>query len=252
MSDVTDSSAEQAPGRDRREVARLAAAGVVIVAFVVLAAIAIAASRSDFSLTAPAGASERPVTTPTPLPVVPDVTQHRSPAPLVVAAPVAAAPAPIPVATTVPAPAPLDPPPALPEETGKPCAAFNLPAPQQVGGLQSLIRLVPLFGPFSAEAFAMMPAFEPGFEVLGPLFPIFELGLDSAAPVLDAITPPAQQVTQALFDLVAPGYEPVRPQVLAAEAQLAAFLQPIVQSLADAPGSECLIALEGLLASLVL
>jgi hypothetical protein len=252
VSDVTDPGAEPTSRRDPRELARLVAAGVVIVAFLVLAAIAIAASRSDFSLSAPAGASE-PVQQPAAaLPITPEVTQLRAAAPLVVAAPVAVAPAPVPVATTVPAPAPLDPPPALPEETGKPCQAFNLPAPQQVGGLQSLIRLVPLFGPFSAEAFAMMPAFEPGFDVLGPLFPLFELGLDGAAPVLDAITPPAQQVTQTLFDLVAPGYEPVRPQVLSAEAQLAAFLQPIVQQLADTPGSECLIALEGVLASLVL
>jgi hypothetical protein len=237
--------------RDRRDVLRLVAAGVVVVAFVVLAVIAIAASRSDFSLSAPAGATERP-TEPAPLPEVPPLAVLRQPtaAPPPVATPVLA---PVPTVPAVEGPAPLESLPAAPDATtGKPCAAFNLPAPSQVGGLQSLIRLVPLFGPFSAEAFAMMPAFEPGFEVLGPLFPLFELGLDSAAPVLDAITPPAKQLTQALFDLVEPGYAPMRPDVLSAEAQLAVFLQPIMQSLADTPGSECLVALEGVLASLVL
>jgi hypothetical protein len=49
---------------------------------------------------------------------------------------------------------------------------------------------------------------------------------------------------------LAPLYLPYRQTVLDGEAQLVAFLEPVVTSLATAPGSECLLALEGLLASL--
>ncbi|HJR24667.1 MAG TPA: hypothetical protein VJ804_04290, partial [Acidimicrobiales bacterium] len=156
-----------------------------------------------------------------------------------------------PVVAPAPDPGALLPPPRVPEpERGKPCAALSLPAPQEVGGLQNLIRLVPLFGPFSPEAFAMLPAFEPGFQVLGPLFPVFEDGLDQAAPVLDPLTVVVQRLGDAGYGAIGPLYQPYRQQVLDAEAQLAAYLQPIVQQLADAPGSECLIALEGVLAEL--
>ena len=167
-------------------------------------------------------------------------------------APAPAAPAQVPVVEPVAEPDALLPPPEpLPEVVpGKPCAALSLPAPQEVGGLQNLIRLVPLFGPFSPEAFAMLPAFEPGFQVLGPLFPLFETGLDQLAPVLDPLTPVVQQLGDAGFALLGPLYAPYREDVLAGEAQLAAYLQPIVQQLADTPGSECLVALEGVLASL--
>ena len=91
------------------------------------------------------------------------------------------------------------------------------PAPQQVGGIQSLVRLIPLFGPFSAEAFAMLPAFQPGIEALGPLFPLFEQGLDAAAPVLDLATPVVQQLGQAGFGVLAPLYGPYREDVLAGD-----------------------------------
>jgi hypothetical protein len=96
----------------------------------------------------------------------------------------------------------------------------------------------------------MLPAFQPGIAALGPLFPLFETGLDQLAPVLDVATPVVQQLGEAGFGALAPLYGPYREDVLAGEAQLAAFLQPIVASLAEAPGSECLVALEGLLASL--
>ena len=143
-------------------------------------------------------------------------------------------------------------PPESPEPSGgKPCAQLGLPAPEKVGGVQSLVRLIPLFGPFSPEAFAMLPAFQPGIDALGPLFPLFESGLDQAAPVLDAATPVAQQLGQAGFGALAPLYGPYREDVLAGEAQLAAFLRPLIESLAEAPGSECVVALEGVLASLL-
>jgi hypothetical protein len=234
-----------------RERLRLVAAIVVIATFVALAGLAIAASRSDFSFSAPAGATPSSATQQ--LPPVPDLSAISTPLPArVPVAPVASGELTAVAAPDTTATPELAPPPPIeePQPTGKPCAQLGLPAPQQVGGIQSLVRLIPLFGPFSAEAFAMLPAFQPGIDALGPLFPLFEQGLDAAAPVLDVATPVVQQLGQAGFGVLAPLYRPYREDVLAGEAQLAAYLQPIVASLAQAPGSECLVALEGLLASL--
>lgn len=246
---MSDDATAATPKRDRRELVKLVAGIVVILSFIALAALAIAASRSDFSLIgAPAGAQEAE-----PLPGVPDLLAISTPLPARVPAPTVSA-----AGVDVVAPAadtsgePALPPPSTPTPAakGKPCAQLSLPAPDKVGGLQSLVRLIPLFGPFSPEAFAMLPAFQPGMEALGPLFPLFETGLDQLAPVLDVATPVVQQLGEAGFGTLAPLYGPYRENVLAGETALAAFLQPIVQSLATAPGSECLIALEGVLASL--
>lgn len=232
---------------DRRDLARYIAAGIVIAAFVALAALAIAASRSSFSIGLPAGASEPDHTPPVALPSVPSLASFAAPLlsaalPSPTTGPVASAPAP--VSSTVEAPPPLPVPPA-----GLACPQLGLLAPDEVGGLQSLIALVPLFGPFSPEAFALMPAFEPGFQALGPLFPLFESGLDQAAPLLGTVTPIVQQLGQAGFGTLAPLYGAQRQSVLDVEAQLASALAPIVEQLATAPGSECLVALEGLLVS---
>jgi len=231
--------------REHRDAVRLVAAGVVILSFVALAVLAIAASRSSFSLSAPAATEGAPRVQPA-LPAVPNLVSFTSPP---ASTPTATAPP-----AAVPAATPIIEPSAAPPvvSAGVPCPALGLPAPEQVGGLQSLIALVPLFGPFSAEAFALMPAFQPGFDALGPLFPVFEQGLDQAAPLLAAITPTVQQIGQAGFGVLAPLYGPYRQDVLAAEAQLAAALQPIIDQLASVPGSECLIALEGVLAAAIL
>jgi hypothetical protein len=239
----------------RRDLIKVIAGIVVILAFVALAVLAIAASRSDLSISAPGasrpasvssadGAGDGTLAVPPPA-EQPITSSDVAPSGVPVAEVTDPAGGSTPPTTALPAPPPL-----APSSAGKPCAALNLPAPSQVGGLQNLVRLIPLFGPFSPEAFAMMPAFQPGIDALGPLFPAFESLLDAGAPVLDAVTPPITQGADAFFQAISPIYLPVRPAVLTAEQQLAAFLQPIVQQLATAPGSECLVALEGLLASL--
>jgi hypothetical protein len=248
---VSDQPAPSSGSRwsDRREVVRLVAGVVVIVAFLVLAALAIAASRSDLSITAPTAPS--PAAARRAGEVAPPV-RRMMPGP-VAALPGPALPADVEAApatgpTTAPALPPA--PPAPPVPVGVPCPQLGLPAPEEVGGIQSLVRLIPLFGPFSPEAFAFLPAVQPGIDALGPLFPTFQRWLDAAAPVLDVVVPTAQQLGEAGFGALAPLYGPVREDVLAGERALAAYLAPIVESLAEAPGSECLVALEGLLASL--
>lgn len=233
---------------DRREVARLVAGIVVILAFVALAALAIAASRSDLSISAPAASSQPAAAAPATRPDAPRLQPVSLP--LLRSTPAAA---PADPAADGPPEAEVAPPgsvPPLPDDgtAGVPCPQLGLPAPQEVGGLQSLVRLIPIFGPFSPEAFAMLPAFQPGIDALGPLFPVFASGLDDAAPVLDVVVPVVQQLGEQGFAALQPLYGPVREDVLAGERAFAAQLAPVVAALADAPGSECLVALEGVLA----
>ena len=76
----------------------------------------------------------------------------------------------------------------------------------------------------------MLPAFQPGIDALGPLFPVFESGLDQRRRCSTLGTPVAQQLGRAGFGALAPLYGPYREDVLAGEAQLAAFLRPLVAS----------------------
>ena len=252
--DIT--SADPPPRRRRSaRLVRYLAAGVVIAAFIALAGLAIAASRSSFSIGLPASAHHGPASgVAPPTAAAPNLLAFTRPAPTAALPPAPVASVvvatsgedrPPATTTTSPAPQPLAP----ADAPAKACPALGLPAPTDIGGLQSLIALVPLFGPFSPEAFALMPAFEPGFSALGPLFPVFQKGLDQAAPLLTALAPAVQQLSTAGFNALAPLYGSQRAAVLAAEKQLAAQLAPIVQQLANVPGSECLVALEGVLAS---
>lgn len=234
---------------DRREVVRLVAGIVVILAFVALAALAIAASRSDFSIAAPTG-NGRPLAARTPAPG-PTAGPVRTAVPLPVGAVLPPVGVPVPAGVAGGEEAPVAAPPIpVPDvtELAEACPQLGLPAPGSVGGVQSLVRIIPLFGPFSPEAFAMLPAFQPGIDALGPLFPVFASGLDDAAPVLDVVVPVVQQLGEQGFAALQPLYGPVREDVLAGERAFAAQLAPVVAALADAPGSECLVALEGVLA----
>jgi hypothetical protein len=236
--------------RRRREVARIASAVIVVMALVALAVMAIAAARSDWVTQALA---RPPTVEPGAPPVATDVADRPSaPRPTlsgIVAAPDAArAPAP------TPAPAPLldapSPPPADRAEPEPPPVrecALGLPPPQPGGGVASLTPLVPFFGPFSAEAFTMMPAFEPAFPMIAPLLSAGEPLLEQADPVLSALAPPAQELEQAVFDPLAPFYAPYRQSFLDAEADFAAAFAPLAESMATAPGTECIVALEGML-----
>jgi hypothetical protein len=245
-------SAEQAdatPGHRRwRDVARIASAIIVVIAIVALAVMAIAAARSDWVTQAQA---RTPLVEPVAPPVATDVADRPSaPRPTMsdfVAAP-AAAPAPVPAPAPAPAPSP---PPAdatsAPETPPVRECALGLPPPQPGGGVASLTPLVPFFGPFSAEAFTMMPAFEPAFPMFAPLLKASEPLLAQADPLLSALAPPAQEFEQAVFDLLAPLYAPYRQSFLDAEADFAAAFAPLAESMATAPGTECIVALEGML-----
>lgn len=242
--------ADSAGPLDRR---RVAVAAVLVVAILALAVMALASGRSIRSVTEVRPVGDAIQLVPTPIAPVAEV----------VAAPVAAprsaaSAAPRTVTRTVVVETPATPaapvpvaPPAAPSSVYADCPALGLPAPERAGGLQSLIALVPLFGPFSPEAFAFMPAFDGGFYFFGPMLPEAERALAELAPVLALITPGAQQLGQAGYDALIPFYEPYRQQFLDAEGDLAAQIAPVVEALVTAPGAECAIALEGVLAEIL-
>jgi len=140
--------------------------------------------------------------------------------------------------------------------SGPVAAQLTCPAPiptaTRTGGLANLTAIIPAFGPFSAEAFTFVPAFEPAFPVIGPLFPVFEAMLVAGQPLLDAGIPVLNSLEEAGFDALAPLYGPVRPQILAGEAQAAAAINPLMAQLAATPGSGCVANVADVLASLLL
>jgi hypothetical protein len=150
--------------------------------------------------------------------------------------------------TAAPAPAPSAPN-APPSTNGLPPCQLGLAVPAEPAGLANLVGLVPLFGPFSPEAFAMVPAFEPGFPLMGPLIISGGEQLDAHAAEMNALVGVVRPLEQAGYDALSPLYAPYRPQVLAGEASVAGALQPGVAAFAGLPGASCFpaaLALGGL------
>ncbi len=151
-------------------------------------------------------------------------------------------------------PVPLTPPgsPASPSNDGPVALAaceLGLDVPTRPAGLANLTPLVPLFGPFSPEAFAMVPAFLPGFPLLGPLVTTGGDFLTAHPEITTAAYDTLHPLETQGYSTIAPLYEPVRPQVLAGEEQLAAAIAPQVATFASLPGATCLPAALALLLS---
>lgn len=127
-----------------------------------------------------------------------------------------------------------------------PCE-LGLEVPQEPAGLANFVPIIPLFGPFSPEAFAFVPAFNAGFPLLGPLVIAGGDGLKQAQPLLDAAVPVVNSLEEQGFNTLSPLYSPVRPQVLAGEAQLASLIAPGVEAFASLPGATCFPAALALL-----
>lgn len=152
-------------------------------------------------------------------------------------APAAAAPS-APVPSTPAAPAPSPPP---NTNTLPPCP-LGLAVPTQQAGVANLVQLVPLFGPFSPEAFAMVPAFEPAFPVFGPLIVSGGKQLDAHAAEMNALVGVVHPLEQQGFDTMSPLYGPYRQQFLAGEASVASAMAPGAAAFANAPGVSCVPA----------
>jgi hypothetical protein len=196
-----------------------------------------------------------------------------TPTPTASAAPVASAlaptstaatstPAPSPVVTTAastattPSVAPTPPSPSTPTTTAIPGVTANalpacplgLSAPTNSGGLQSLIGFAPVFGPFSAEAFASAAAFQPVLELIGPFLVAFA---NAYAPYSTAFAPLLTAVESlenlGYSTLIEPFSAAYQTELLTAETQLATALAPGASALLDNPVSSCVVDIEGLL-----
>ena len=221
---------------------RIVAVVVIVVAFIALTTFALLArayrpGRSGVHVPAALAAqiaqsvaSVAPIMPPAPTPVVAPARES------------VAAPAP-PVEVT-PGPPPATPPTPAPRTNNLAPCPLGLATPTEPAGLANLVGLVPVFGPFSPEAFAMVPAFEPGFPLFGPLIIAGGQQLDANADGMNALVGVVHPLEQAGYDALSPAYAPYRQQFLAAEASLAMAMQPGVAAFADLPGASCLPAAE--------
>ena len=215
---------------------------VIVIAFIALAALALLARGyrpgrdgvpvPSAALGIAAGRLAQPGTSSAPSPA----------SPTVVAGVTFQPPAVIPALTT--ASAPPTSPPALPDNGTvalAPCE-LGLAVPTEQAGLANLIPLVPLFGPFSPEAFAFMPAFEPAVPLAGPAIIAGGEQLAAHQAELDAIVAAGRPVERAAFEALLPLYGPYREQFLAAESESASTIAPAIGTLAAAPGATCVPA----------
>jgi hypothetical protein len=217
---------------------RLAAVIVIVIAFVALATFALLGrayrpGRSGVEVPTALGAQiSQSVAAVTPVEVAASTTDATPPAAdtttVAAISPAPAPPAPAPSAAAEP-----------PSTNGLAPCPLGLPVPTEQAGLANLVAIVPLFGPFSAEAFAMVPAFEPGFPLMGPLIVAGGQQLDANADAVNALVGVVHPLEQAGFDALNPLYAPYRQQVLDGEAAIATGLRPGVEAFANLPGASC-------------
>lgn len=165
----------------------------------------------------------------------------------VVTAPASTTPATTPTPT---APSPTTTGTTIPDVTAAalPACPLGLSSPKNLGGLESLIGFAPVFGPFSAEAFASAAAFQPVLELIGPFLVAFANAYApysaAFAPLLNTIESLENTGYAALIEPLSAAYQ---TQLLTAETQLATALAPGASALLDNPASSCLVDIEGLL-----
>ena len=121
------------------------------------------------------------------------------------------------------------------------------PAPTQQGGLASLVGLSPLFGPFSSEAFAAAPLFQPVLQAFGPFLVAFADGYAAAEPSLAPLIAQVESSENSGFNLISPIYGPYRSQFLTAESNLANAPAPLVQAAAANAATACVVDIEAVL-----
>jgi hypothetical protein len=185
-----------------------------------------AATPSD-----PEAALTGPATVPTATPVVPTA------APAAVATAAVSSPLSDPPASGTTPPAPV--------ANVLPACPLPLPAPAVQGGLQSLIPFAPVFGPFSAEAFASAATFQPLLELFGPFLVDFAQQYAAAQPEVTPLLLQLEALENQGYALLAPFYAPYREQFLTAETNLATALAPVASSLVENPASACIVDFEG-------
>jgi hypothetical protein len=125
----------------------------------------------------------------------------------------------------------------------------ELPIPVDEGGIGSIYPLIPIFGPFSSEAFVWLPLLQTLVPSVAPLLPLAELGLVTLQPEINLLLPVIEDLEESGYAVIGPQYAPYRQEVLNAEQQLVDLLLPLAQEGATLPGSACLAPIEGIIVS---
>jgi hypothetical protein len=151
-------------------------------------------------------------------------------------------------ATSSPAPAPTTgDASALPSPSDLPACPLPLKAPANPGGLQSLVGLAPFFGPFSSEAFAAAPLFQPFLQAIGPFLVVLADDYAKASPALAPLVAQLESFENEGFAVISPLYGSHRSQFLAAESALATALAPLAKDVAGNSTVSCLVDVEAVL-----
>jgi hypothetical protein len=164
-------------------------------------------------------------------------TASITPAPTPGPTPAATSPAPTSTpggVTTVPAPSDL---PACP----LPLTAANS------GGLQSLVGFAPFFGPFSSEAFAAAPLFQPFLQDIGPFLVALANAYGTESSSLAPLVTQLESFENDGFTVISPLYGPHRSQFLTDESALATALAPLAKGVASNAEASCLVDVEAVL-----
>jgi hypothetical protein len=130
--------------------------------------------------------------------------------------------------------------------TGCPIA---LPAPTSTAGIGAVYPLIPIFGPFSSEAFVWLPLLQTLVPSTAPLLPLLQDTLVGLQPELNELLPILENLEASGYAVIGPQYAPYRQQVLSAEQQLVSLLLPLAQQGAALPGASCLAPIEGVIVS---
>jgi hypothetical protein len=139
--------------------------------------------------------------------------------------------------------------PSEPDPGDLPACPLPLDAPADPGGLQSLVSFAPYLGPYSSEAFAMAPAFQPVLQAVGPFLVALAAGYASAPPSVTSSAAQVESLENEGYSVLSPLYGPNRAQLLAAESQLATALAPLAKDAADTQTTSCLVDIEAALTS---
>jgi hypothetical protein len=128
-----------------------------------------------------------------------------------------------------------------------PACPLPLPAPSNPGGLQSLVPLAPMFGPFSSEAFAAAPLFAPLLQPIGPFLVAFANAYAANSAAVAPLVAQFEALETQGFNFVSPLYGPYRSQFLQTESDLATALAPLAKAVGENQGTSCLVDIEALL-----
>jgi hypothetical protein len=163
-----------------------------------------------------------------------------TPTPTTTPDPAATSPAP----TTTPAPGGVT---SSPTPSELPACPLPLSAPANPGGLQSLVGFAPFFGPFSSEAFAAAPLFQPFLQDIGPFLVALANAYGTESPSLAPLVAQFESFENEGFTVILPVYGPHRSQFQADESALATALAPLAKDVANNAAASCVVDVEAVL-----